>query len=175
MISLVTTRFNTQTWEERETWLRVNRWNGCIFGCPLKVKWNVKPTMIVLEMHNDDNEVKAISLVKNTIITHEKYRIYSDNNYNRYIYKSRYRLVLADIEMTSYEKKIITVLNKLLFKGAHHFKRQQGITELPDWIMKNKLIDFIKHFKALFQKHYKETAATQLLETEHIEPTTAIV
>lgn len=152
MISLATTRFNKQTWEEREAWMRTQHFKGCIYGTPLKVKTNVKPMMIVLEMHNNDNEVKAVSLVKNTIVTDKTYRIYKDGNYNRYIYKSRYRLVFAEIESstTPYEKKIITVFNQLLFKGACHFKRQQGITALPDWIMKNKYIDFIQVFKDLF-------------------------
>jgi hypothetical protein len=154
MISLVTTRFNTQTWEERNHWLEKNQWKGAIYGLPLRVKEEVKPTMIVLEMHNDDNEIKAISLVKKTLVTDKTYRIYTDCNLNRYIYKSRYRIVLSEIEdsMTSYDKKIITIFNQLLFKGCCHFKRQQGITAVPDWIMKNKYIDFIEHFKRGFRK-----------------------
>ena len=154
MISLVTTRFNTQTWEERNQWLEKHQWKGAIYGCPLRVKEAVKPTMIVIEMHNDHNEIKAISLVRKTLITDKSYHIYKDCNYNRYIYKSRYRLVIKEIEssLTPMEKKIITIFNQLLFKGACHFKRQQGITAVPDWIMKNKYIDFIQYFKDLFQR-----------------------
>ena len=157
MVSLVTTRFNKKTWEEREVWLRENQWPGAIYGLPLRVKEDVKPTMIVLEMHNDDNELKAISLVKKTLITDKTYRIYTEGNFNRYIYKSRYRLVLKDMEssLTPMEKKIITIFNQLLFKGACHFKRQQGITAVPDWIMNNKYIDFIQYFKELFARFYK--------------------
>lgn len=157
MISLVTTRFNKETWEEREEWLRKNEWKGAIFGLALKVKETVRPTMIVLEMHNGENAVKAISLVKNTLITDKTYRIYKDGNYNRYIYKSRYRLVIKEIEhdMTLYEKKIITIFNQLLFKGPCHFKRHQGITAVPDWIMQNKYIDFIKYFKEMFARFYQ--------------------
>ena len=160
MISLVTTRFNKETWEEREGWLRENEWKGAIFGLALKVKETVRPSMIVLEMHNGENAVKAISLVKNTIVTDKTYHIYKDGNYNRYIYKSRYRLVIKEIEhdMTLYEKKIITIFNKLLFKGPRHFKRQQGITEVPDWIMQNKYIDFIKYFKEMFARFYQKGA-----------------
>ena len=55
----------------------------------------------------------------------------------------------------SLEKKIITIFNQLLFKGACHFKRQQGITAVPDWIMNNKYIDFIQYFKELFARFYK--------------------
>lgn len=154
MISLVTTRFNTKTWEERNQWLEKHQWKGAIYGLPLRVKENVKSTMIVLEMHNDDNEIKAISLVKKTLVSDKAYHIYSDGNFNRYIYKSRYRIILSDIEatMTPYDKKIITIFNQLLFKGACHFKRQQGITAVPDWILNNKYIDFIEHFKRGFRK-----------------------
>jgi len=157
MISLVTTRFNQQTWEERNQWLEKHHWQGAIYGSPLRVKEDVKATMIVLEMHNDDNEIKAISLVKKTVATDKTYHIYTDGNFNRYIYKSHYRLVLKDIEssLSVMEKKIITIFNQLLFKGACHFKRQQGITAVPEWIMQNKYIDFIPYFKELFARFYK--------------------
>ena len=157
MISLVTTRFNQQTWEERNRWLEKHHWSGAIYGSPLRVKEEVNPTMIVLEMHNDDNEIKAISLVKKTLATDKPYYIYTDGNFNRYIYKSHYRLVIKDIEssLSEMEKKIITIFNQLLFKGACHFKRQQGITAVPEWIMQNKYIDFIPYFKELFVRFYK--------------------
>jgi len=154
MITLATTRFNKKTWEERNQWLIKHQWQGAIYGSPLRVKENVKDMMIVLEMHNDDNEIKAISWVKKTLVTDKIYRIYKDGNYNRYIYKGRHRLVLKDIEasLTPMDKKIITIFNQLLFKGACHFKRQQGITAVPDWIMQNKYIDFIEHFKVMKER-----------------------
>jgi hypothetical protein len=156
MITLATTRFNNETWNEREAWLAENQWKGSIYGLPLKVKEDVKPSIFVLEMHNDDNEIKAIGLIKNKLVVDKTYRIYKDCNYNRYIYKSKYRLVFSEImeSLSPMEKKIITIFNQLLFKGACHFKRQQGITALPDWIMQNKQIDFIEYFKELFSKHY---------------------
>jgi hypothetical protein len=159
MITLATTRFNNKTWNEREAWLAENQWKGSIYGLPLKIKDDVKPTIFVLEMHNDDNEIKAIGLIKNKLVVDKTYRIYKDCNYNRYIYKSKYRLVFSEImeSLSPMEKKIITIFNQLLFKGACHFKRQQGITALPDWIMKNKHIDFIEYFKELFSKHYNNT------------------
>lgn len=155
MITLATTRFNTLTWDERQRWLENNNWSGCIYGAPIKVKSTIGNTMIILEMHNDENRIKAIGLVKNHATRSDKtHQIYNDRNFNRYIYKSQYRLVLQDIELTTMEKKIIAIMNQLLFKGACHLKRGQGITEMPSWIMQNKQIDFLKYFKALFKKHY---------------------
>ena len=156
MVTLATTRFNTETWQERQRWLELNNWNGCILGTPIRTKEDIQPIMIVLEMHNDENKIKAISLVKNHIFFDKTYRIYNDRNYNRYIYKSRYRLVLEQINdtLTPLDKKIIAIFNQLLFKGACHFKRAQGITAVPNWIMHNRLIDFMKHFKGLLTRYY---------------------
>lgn len=158
MVTLVTTRFNTKTWQERQQWLERNEWDGCIYGTPIRVNQDIKPHMIVLEMHNDENKIKAISFVKNQVLFDKTYSVYKDRNYNRYIYKSRYRLVIVHIEetLTPLEKKILAIFNQLLFKGACHFKRAQGITAVPNWIMKNKIIDFSKHFKDLFIRYYPE-------------------
>jgi hypothetical protein len=158
MVTLATTRFNTKTWEERQNWLARNNWEGCILGTPIRIKENIMSTIIILEMHNDENKIKAISLVKNRVHFDKTYRIYEDRNYNRYIYKGQCRLLLEENAdtLTPLEKKIIAIFNQLLFKGACHFKRAQGITAVPNWIMHNKLIDFNKHFKALLRRHYPE-------------------
>lgn len=113
--------------------------------------------MIILEMHNDENKVKAVSLVKaQAWPTDKAHQIYADRNYNRYIYKSNYRLIIGEIELLPIEKKIIAIFDELLFKGACHLKRAQGITAVPIWIMQNKQIDFLKYFKALFARYYKQ-------------------
>jgi len=158
MLILATTRFNTKTWEERQRWLENNQWPGAIYGTPIRVKTNINGLMFVLEMHNDENKVKAIGLVKAQAWPTDKvHQIYSDRNYNRYIYKSQYRLVLDQLELLPMEKKIIAIFDQLLFKGACHLKRAQGITAMPEWIMKNKQVDFLKYLKALFARYYKQS------------------
>jgi hypothetical protein len=157
MIILATTRFNSKTWEERQRWLENNKWAGAIYGTPIRVKNEIQDTMLVLEMHNDENKVKAIGLVKARALPSDRaHQIYADRNYNRYIYKSTYRLILDEIELLPMEKKIIAIFNQLLFKGACHLKRAQGITAVPSWIMQNKQVDFLKYFKALFARYYKQ-------------------
>ena len=158
MLILTTTRFNTQTWNERQRWIDNNNWTGSIYGTPVRVKDTINGTMIVLEMHNDENKVKAIGLVKSRAIhTDKTHQIYDDRNYNRYIYKSQYRLVLDEIELLPLEKKIIAIMNALLFKGACHLKRSQGITAIPDWIMQNNHVDFLKYFKEILARHFKQS------------------
>jgi hypothetical protein len=155
MYTLTTTRFNTDTWNERERWMEHNEYTGAIYGTPIKVKENIHGIMFVLEMHNDENKVKAIGLVKaHALPTDKTHQIYNDRNYNRYIYKSKYRLILDQVELIPMEKKIIAIFNRLLFKGACHLKRGQGIMEMPLWIMHNKQVDFLKYLKVLFARYY---------------------
>ena len=55
-----------------------------------------------------------------------------------------------------YYKKVIEVLEQLLFKGQRHCKRAHGITQLPNWILNNKYeYDFVKCFNNLFNKYLK--------------------
>ena len=155
-MTLTTTRFNTETWNDRERWLAQNNWTGAIYGTPRQATQWIYGTMLVLEMHNDENQIKAIGLVKAQARSTDKaHQIYGDRNYNRYIYKSNYRLVFDQIELLPIEKKIIAIFNQLLFKGACHLKRGQGIMAVPPWIMQNKFVDFLKYFKAIFARHYK--------------------
>lgn len=163
MITLMTTRFNTETWNERERWVKTLQWDGAYYGTSKKVKTSINGLMLVLEMHNSENKVKAIGLVKAQVHPADRiHQIYEDRNYNHYIYKSKYRLILDQIELLPLEKKIIAIFNRLLFKGACHLKRGQGIMEMPYWIMKNKQIDFLKHLKALFARYFKLPTAVEV-------------
>ena len=48
--------------------------------------------VFVIEMNNERNKIEGIGLIKNRIETLQKYYIYSEQNYNRYIYKGEYRI-----------------------------------------------------------------------------------
>ena len=110
-------------------------------------------------MNNDKNKIEGIGFVKNTLLTDKYYKIYSDGNYNRYVYKSKYRIDLNDTisNLTEYEKKVIDIFNILLFKGTRNVKRYQGITELPKWIKNNKHMDFTTFFKELYISKFTPT------------------
>lgn len=105
MLLIASTRFNTKTWIENQKWREKNNWNGCIYGTPIKIAEKLMPlaTMIIIEMHNDENMIKGISLIRNAIMTNKYYKIYSEGNYNRYTYMSKYRI--DRIDMTIKEKK----------------------------------------------------------------------
>ena len=150
MYTLATTRFTNNTWNENKNWREKNNWKGCIYGSPLKIGGKIlsESIVFVLEMNNDENKIKGIGLIKNILATDKYYKIYSVMNYNRYVYKSLYRI---DVDsLNDYEKSIIDIFNILLFKGLRNVKRYQGITAVPKWIADNKHMDFIKFFRELF-------------------------
>ena len=88
-MELYVTRFNDITYKENKDWLQKNNENGCIYGSPIKLSTKVLPNtyIIILEMNNSINKIEGLGIIKNQLI-YKKYKIYSDNNYNRFIYKS---------------------------------------------------------------------------------------
>ena len=94
MILIASTRFNTKTWIENESWREKNQWKGCIYGTPTKTKDELMPMglMVILEMHNNENKIMGLGLVRNAVVINKHYKIYSEGNYNRYTYMSKYRI-----------------------------------------------------------------------------------
>jgi hypothetical protein len=156
MPTIGTTRFNSQTWKENMNWRQANNYKGCIYGTPVRTNENITTgdIIFIIEMKNDENKVGGIGLVKNLNYADKYYKIYKDGNYNRYVYKSDYRIDRS--ELTPYEAKVIEIFDTFLFTGSKHLKRGQGITGLQKWLIANKHIDFIKFFKTMFLERYKK-------------------
>lgn len=159
MYNIALTRFSTNTWNELTIWKykykNVNKSydykidNICIYNTPVKIKDSVKYNipLFVIEMHNDKNQIMGIGFIYNVVFK-KKYNIYKSGNYNRFSYKGNYR-----IDRSLFNKReiiIIEILETLIFKGSRHSKRGQGITIIPNWILKNKYIDFINFIKEMF-------------------------
>ena len=135
------TRFNTKTWNEFLRYRDKKDIKGYIYGTPVRIKNNipVDEILIVFEMHNDLNKVMGISLVKNYLRMDKIFSIYSDNNYNRYVYYGKKRV---DREaMTEQENKIMEIFDIILFKGYTHLKRGQGISLIPEKLYNKYKID----------------------------------
>jgi hypothetical protein len=153
----------------------------CIYGSPREnAQRKIEPNqrMIIIEMHNDKNKIMGIGLINNRTAsevyrkpklnndnptrvpdlptqpptTKIKYNIFSEQNYNRYIYiGNELYITREEIERSSStsepnlerperseEKTIleeITELETLLFKGSRHSKRGSGLTKIPKWII----------------------------------------
>jgi len=154
MVYFTTTRFNDETWEENMIWRRNNNSNGCIYGTPQKIKFQIpiNSPVYVIEMNNDTNSILGIGLIRNKLELQKKHKIYSCGNYNRYTYKGHKRV--DRYEMTLDEDNLCEKLDKLLFKGHRHLKRGQGITELPSRIIDNKDLSLKKQLKKMFINKY---------------------
>jgi len=131
MFYIGVTRFNNQTWCENERWRENNNFTGCIYNTPIKIKDTIplEITLFIVEMNNETNNIIGIGKIINNTYTDKKYKIYSDNNYNRYTYKGNSYLS-RELIINKNEKKLMDVLEKFLFKGYKHMKRGQGITIL---------------------------------------------
>ena len=138
--SVCITRYNNQTWNERTAWLAANPEYKCIYKAPVAIKSNIpyESPLFVLEMNNDTNQLMGVGRIVNEIRGDRNYRIYADQNYNRYTYLGRQRLDRADIMQLKMDARVIETLERLLFYGARHAKRGQGIHELPAHIRNNK-------------------------------------
>ena len=181
---IAVTRFNEKTWNENIEWRKHYGWKGCAYcsRVPIKASVPFKTPIFVLEMNNDHNKIEGIGLIfnieklsKNEYINFKKFatknikewyeknkkdkrarqfQIYNEKamGYNNYIYNSMFRIDSTDFSIK--EKRIIYVLEHLVFKGSGHLKRGQGITIIPEWIKKNNVIHFVNEFKNMFKSRF---------------------
>jgi len=151
---LASTRFNTETWNQNKTWRQHNKYTGCVYGSPVRIKDDVPigANIIVLEMQNDINKIVGIGLMKNKLALDQKYKIYDWGNYNRYSYTGDFRINRESC--SSDEEKTMAILDQLLFKGSRHLKRGSGITCLPSWIIHNRHINFTEKITNMFKDRY---------------------
>tara|TARA_X000000368_G_C23050068_1_gene720967 strand:- start:1743 stop:2258 length:516 start_codon:yes stop_codon:yes gene_type:complete len=150
------TRFDNKTIEENKKWKQQNNEIGCIYGTPIKITEKILPEeeILVLEMNNSTNKIEGIGIIKNNLLikdSKKKYRIYSDNNYNRYIYKSD--LYINIYNLNTKDKKIIEKLEYLLFKTNKHCKRGHGIQLISKTIINNKF-NYVKFLTNLYEKKF---------------------
>ena len=156
-IDIATTRFSDHTFKENKMWRGRNRISGCIYGTPVVMSSKIKEgeATFVIEMNNDRNKIEGIGLVMNRHSREHYVDIHSNRNLSRYVYQGQYRLD-AGLVTSEYHKKVIWVLEMLLFKGAKHSKRSIGITRLPAWLMFNRFdYDFGGVIKEMFKMYMR--------------------
>lgn len=158
MFSVVTDRYNNETWDASVTYR--NRKNlACIYVPPYKLaeSIDVNSPVFVIEMNNSTNKITGIGLIKNKIVTDKYYKVHDDANTNRFIYIGKYHLDREKIETENPE--LVYVLDEILFKGKTHSKRGLGLTKLPDNVLKFdicKNIDIKKEIRDLFIHNFRE-------------------
>ncbi len=139
-IAVAVTRFDNKTEKENMIWRKKNNYNGCIYGVSQKISSNIKEGIyvIIFEMNITTNNIIGIGLIKNEVMKRKK--IYSNGNYNRFVYKGSIRLDKQQLINNSGLN--ISQLELPLFYGNAHFKRGTGIT-----IINKAMIKHIENLK----------------------------
>ena len=166
-MEICVTRFNEATFNENRAWIKNNNSSlGCIYGTPVKISETIYPDslLLVLEMNNTKNTIEGIGIIKNNLARENRkyYKIYTDNNYNRFIYKSNYRIDRKNF--TSYENEVIALLEDYLFKSAYHCKRGQGIQKLPKTVVNNEEFDFVRFLITMYKNRFVTIKNIKILQ-----------
>lgn len=158
---LVTCRYNKETWEEmcqyRE---KTNIPYLCGMPIPMTAKILLDIPVFVIEMNNSCDQIMGIGLIKNKYETEKTHRIYSDTNYNRFIYTGKYYLSREILE--NYYSELVDILDEILFKGKTHSKRGGGFTKIPKKVLEYDIcrhIDIKYEIRKLFIYHFREDHA----------------
>ena len=112
MKKLMVTRFNNETWAQIQRWREKNDFNGCVYNAPVYIKENI-PLMItiyVIEMNNDTNKIIGIGRILNKVHTDRRYKIYEDQNYNRFTYRGKRRIERDEIDPIEARKDRKTII-----------------------------------------------------------------
>lgn len=175
MFYLVSTRFTNDTWNTNQNYREKIGHNGCIYGSPQEMspKILIDSMVFVIEMNNSKNQIEGIGLIKNRSHVDKYYKIYGDGNYNRYIYKSEYRLDRQDILRNN--EKMVRILDYILFKGYTHLKRGSGFTSIPEKLLAHPICDNLnikEEIKNIFVKYFNHKREFDIQDNKkeiHIE------
>jgi hypothetical protein len=138
MYTLVTSRFNNDTLETNKNYKRKKNIAGCIYGSPQEMSPKIMydSLVFVIEMNNDTDKIEGIGLIRNRPHLDKYYRIYNHCDYNRYVYKSNYRI---DREtLWEHNRVLVKVLEYVLFGEKTHLKRGSGFTSVTQKFLKSK-------------------------------------
>jgi hypothetical protein len=168
-IPILTSRFSSVTWYENVEYRRRKEYLGCIYGCPhrLATKIPLGKLIFIIEMNNSINKIEGVGLIRNTIATDRYYKVYDNNNYNRYIYRGDYHVDREVLE--HYNAELVKVLELLLFKGKTHLKRGSGFTSMNDKLLKHekcKNINIEREMREIFKNYFQ---LNKIVDEDNIE------
>jgi len=165
LFTLVSTRFNTSTFQENENYRERKKIQGCIYCSPqaMSPKIDLDSLVFVIEMNNSLNRIEGIGLIRNAVCTDKFYRVYDTYNFNRYVFKGNYRISRSQME--GFDAEIVQILDYILFKERTHLKRGAGFTTVPQKLLnhpKCEKRDIKEHIRRMFI----ETFGSRMSEKE---------
>lgn len=136
MFYIASTRFNNDTYSENISYRKKSS-IPVIYGTSIRIqdKYDVGTLMFVVEMNNEENRIEGIGLIRNTLVYDKKHVIYSNSDYNRYLYKGDYWISRDTI--LEKDAEIAEICDTVLFKGKSHLKRVSGISVLTAQLFTN--------------------------------------
>jgi hypothetical protein len=163
------TRFTNETYEENSTY-KNNNGETVMYGLALKIRgiYPIGAHMFIAEMNNNKNKIEGIGLIINQMVTNKRHKIYSDNNYNRYIYRGKYWM--SRDEIAAIDASILEILDTILFKGKSHLKNRMGISILSDQIFTHwdyTLRDLKHKINLAFSTHFTHLDIDQEVNLLH--------
>jgi len=170
MFSIVTDRYNDETWDASVRY-REKKKLACIYAPPYKLadSIDINSPVFVIEMNNPKNQIMGIGLIKNKLVTDRVYKVQEDTNHNRFIYIGEYHISREVLD--DYNPFLVYVLDNILFKGYTHSKRGSGLTKIPEKVLKLDICEGInikKEIKDIFVYHFRDKI---LSKRKGIEPT----
>ena len=135
MYYIATTRFNNDTFAENLAY-RDKVGEVVLYGPSIRIheKYPIGCVMFIFEMNNEENRIEGIGVIKNQTAHDKKYKIYSESDYNRIIYRGSHWL--SREQLLELDAELVEIFDKMLFKGKSHLKRQSGITVVTEKLTK---------------------------------------
>lgn len=161
-ITIASSRFNQKTWDENCLYRESKNIEGCIYGspCRLAAKIPINSLVFITEMNNTTNKIEGVGLIYNLIQSDKYYCVYDAGNYNRYIYKSDYRINRDTL--IQYNPDLVKALDHILFKEKTHLKRGSGIITIPEKLLTHKVCNGINmraELAAIFKRYFQIDAS----------------
>jgi hypothetical protein len=156
MYTIVSNRFTDTTWNQNQEYKQKHNLSGCIYGSPqrLSPKIEINSLLYVIEMNNTTNKTLGIGIIRNAVQYDKYYQVYETGNYNRYIFKGKYRLDREELP-----EMLVHALDYILFKEKTHMKRGAGMTTVPAKLLRHPKVgelDVRNEIKNAFVRKYSD-------------------